>query len=180
VADRDVRPCVAGRGVLTLPRMFVRYFADLAAPFDEVEARLLDAPQGWLPGILEGAEDRGARLLADVGFHVRDEVRVERQVDVTIGEVYRMTGKSLVPITWAATGGGRLFPSLEGDIEVASLGEHRTQLSISARYEPPLGAVGRVLDRAVLHRVAEATVKDFLDRVAETVGASNGEGGPRS
>ncbi len=43
----------------------------------------------------------------------------------------------------------------------------RLELSISARYTPPLGAFGRVLDRAVLHRVAEATVKDFLDRAAQ-------------
>ena len=37
---------------------------------------------------------------------------------------------------------------------------------MSARYVPPLGAVGRAIDRALLFRVAEATIKDFLDRVA--------------
>ena len=41
------------------------------------------------------------------------------------------------------------------------------KLSVSARYRTPMGAVGRMLDRALLHRVAEATVKDFLDRVGE-------------
>ena len=60
-----------------------------------------------------------------------------------------------------------MFPQLDADIEVAALGAHRTQLSISARYRPPMGTVGRVLDRAMLHRVAEATIKDFLDGVAE-------------
>ena len=35
---------------------------------------------------------------------------------------------------------------------------------MSARYVPPLGAVGSAIDRAVLFRVAEATLKDFLDR----------------
>ena len=34
-----------------------------------------------------------------------------------------------------------------------------------------MGAVGRVLDRAMLHRVAEATIKDFLDRVGERIEA---------
>jgi hypothetical protein len=34
-----------------------------------------------------------------------------------------------------------------------------------------MGAVGRVFDRALLHRVAEATVKDFMDSVGETVSA---------
>ena len=64
-----------------------------------------------------------------------------------------------------------MFPHLDADIEVASLGADRTQLSISARYRAPMGALGRMLDRALLHRVAEATVKDFLDRVGEQVRA---------
>jgi hypothetical protein len=54
---------------------------------------------------------------------------------------------------------------MEADLEVASLGPSATQLAISARYSPPLGIVGRMLDRAVLHRVAEATIKDFLDHL---------------
>ena len=40
---------------------------------------------------------------------------------------------------------------------------------MSARYVPPFGTVGRVIDRAALSRVAEATLKDFLDRVAEAI-----------
>jgi hypothetical protein len=31
--------------------------------------------------------------------------------------------------------------------------------------------VGEALDRVLLHRVAEATIKDFLDRVGERIGA---------
>jgi hypothetical protein len=156
-----------------LSRMFVRYFVDLSAPFAAAEARLLDAPERWLPGLLEQAEDRGSRLLADVGFSLGEDRRVDKQVQVTIGQPYRIPSKTLVPITWAATGSERLFPALEGDLELAPLGERRTQLSISARYKPPLGAVGRALDRALLHRVAEATVKDFLDRVVEAIGAAS-------
>jgi hypothetical protein len=31
--------------------------------------------------------------------------------------------------------------------------------------------MGKALDRVLLHRVAEATIKDFLDRVDEGIGA---------
>jgi hypothetical protein len=155
-----------------LSRMFVRYYVDLAAPFAEAEQRLLADPASWLPSILVDAEDRGNRLLADVGFPLDPDHRVDKQVDVAIGEAYRMPGKAMLPITWTASGGEWLFPSLEGDLELAALGERRTQLSLSARYKPPLGVVGRALDRALLHRVAEATVKDFVDRVVEAIGAS--------
>jgi len=50
---------------------------------------------------------------------------------------------------------------------------------MSARYVPPLGALGRVIDRAVLFRVAEATIKDFLDRVREAVLSETGVDGSR-
>jgi hypothetical protein len=46
------------------------------------------------------------------------------------------------------------------------------------RYRPPLGVVGQTVDRVLLHRVTEATVKDFLDRVGEAItehGAAAGE-----
>lgn len=48
--------------------------------------------------------------------------------------------------------GSGLFPVLEGDLELAPLGEHLTQLAISARYTPPLDGFGLLADRAILHR----------------------------
>jgi hypothetical protein len=151
--------------------MFVRYFLELPASFEAVEACLLDDPQSWVPGLLEDAEDRGERLLADVGFEL-DTRRVDKQVEVQFGTPYAIPSKTLLPMTWRATGPDVLFPQLDADLEVAALGMDRTQLSISARYRPPLGVAGRALDRALLHRVAEATIKDFLDRVGERIGAA--------
>ncbi len=153
--------------------MFVRYYVDLAEPFAEVESRLLREPERWLPGLLVGAEDRGTRLLAEVGFVLGGERRVGKRVEVRVGDAHRMPGKTMLPITWTATGEQRLFPSLEGDLELAAVGEHRCQVSMSARYYPPLGTVGRILDRALFHRVAEATVKDFLDRVVEQINGAS-------
>ncbi len=80
----------------------------------------------------------------------------------------------MFPLRWKASGPADLFPSLDADLEVALLGPGRTQLAMSARYVPPFGRVGRVIDRAVLSRVAEATLKDFLDRVAQTILGSRG------
>ncbi len=86
-----------------------------------------------------------------------------------LGAPVRAGSTTVFPLRWTATGAAGLFPSLDADLEVASLRSGRTQLAMSARYVPPLGAVGRVIDRAVLSRVAEATLKDFLDRVADTI-----------
>jgi hypothetical protein len=64
-----------------------------------------------------------------------------------------------------------MLPQLEGDLEVAAIGPSRSQLSMDALYRPPLALVGRALDRALLHRVAEATIKDFMEHVAERIAA---------
>ncbi len=149
--------------------MFIRYYLDLAAPLEEVETALLAEPADWVPGLARAADDRGERLLAEVGFAIDQQRRVDKEVEIGFGEPYRLPSKTLLPISWKATGAERLFPSLEADIEVAALGANRTQLSISARYRPPMGVLGRALDKAMLHRVAEATVKDFLDRVGESL-----------
>ena len=148
--------------------MFVRYYLELALPFGDVEGRLLRAPEEWIPGIAEDAEARGEELLAEVGFGPPGR-RLEKQVRIEVGTPFRLASKTALPMTWRATGAGALFPSLEADLEAAPLGANRTQLSISARYRPPLGPVGRTMDKVVLHRVAEATIKDFLDRAGESL-----------
>lgn len=79
----------------------------------------------------------------------------------------RFPSKLVLPMRWEPS--GWLLPTLDGELEVGALGRHRTQLALSGNYEPPLGTVGRTVDRLALHRIAEATIKDFLDRVGAVV-----------
>ena len=147
--------------------MFARYFVELPMFSEEVEQALSHDPRAWLPGLAERANHRGDLLLAEVGFG--EAVRIKRKVVIELGRSVRSGAKSVVPLRWTPSGASGLFPSLDADLEVAPLGPGRTQLAMSARYDPPFGPVGRAVDRAVLSRVAEATLKDFLDRVAETI-----------
>jgi hypothetical protein len=156
------------RSARILNGMFARYYLELARPFESVEGALLSRSAEWVSGLAKAANARGDRLLAEVGFGA-EERRIEKQVEIETGQPFRLASKTVLPISWKATGPGVLFPVFEADIEVAPLGRQRTQLSLSARYRPPLGAVGRAIDRALLHRVAEATIKDFLDRVGEAL-----------
>jgi hypothetical protein len=148
--------------------MFVRYFVEIPRPATEVEEDILLTPSVWASAAATGAESRGVTLLAEVGFGANGS-RLAKAVEIEFGPPVRFPSKTVLPMSWRAAGLEGLFPRLEADIEVAPLGPNRTQLSISAQYDPPLGSVGKALDRAVLHRVAEATVKDFLDRTAGTL-----------
>ena len=158
--------------------MFARYFVELPLQRERVEQVLIDAPRTWLPGIATEANLRGDRLLAEVG--IGEDVRIAREVAIDLGTPIQLPTKTVLPLRWTATGASGLFPSLDADLEIAPLGHDRCQLSMSARYVPPLGALGRAIDRALLFRVAEATIKNFLDQVRDGISREAGlehEGG---
>ena len=143
--------------------MFARYYVELPMHHEQCRARV-DAIRR-APGCPASPPRRtshGDRLLAEVG--VGEKVRIAREVTIDLGAPIRLPTKTIIPLRWTATGVSGLFPSLDADLEIAPLGQDRCQLSMSARYVPPLGSLGRAIDRTVLFRVAEATIKDFLDR----------------
>jgi hypothetical protein len=149
--------------------MFLRYYVELDLPAEQVQSALLDKPATWLPALADGAAERAEPLLAEVGVGP-SSLRIARRVTVRLGQPVQFPSKLSLPMTWDP--GGRLLPRLDGELELGTLGKDRTQLAISGRYDPPLGTVGRTIDRIALHRVAEATIKDFLDRVAAVLQAA--------
>jgi hypothetical protein len=148
--------------------MFVRYYIELSLPVVKVEQALVGSPAGWLSAVAGEAHARGDGLLGDVGVGPLG-ARLRRQVRIQLGEPVRFPSMTSLPLTWEPVGLEGVLPRLDANLELGSLGGDRTQLAISARYRPPLGVVGRAMDRVLLHRVAEATVKDFLDRVGAAI-----------
>ncbi len=144
--------------------MFVRYYLELHLPAPIAVEALVRTPERWIPALASSADDHGHRLLMEVGFPVGPR-RVGKRVAIDLGEPVRTAGRTWLPISWRATGPRELFPALEGELEVAPVGTNVTQLGLSARYEPPFGLLGKTLDRALLHRIAEATIRDFVERV---------------
>jgi hypothetical protein len=69
------------------------------------------------------------------------------QVAVSPGAPVRFPSMTSLPLTWEPVGMEGLFPRLEADLQIGPLGGERTQLAISARCRPPLGAVGRAVER---------------------------------
>jgi hypothetical protein len=86
-----------------------------------------------------------------------------------------------VALRWEAIGpGGGLFPVLDADLTLAPAGAG-TMLTLAGAYRPPLGPLGQAVDRAILQRVAVATIRSFLVEVAAQLDdhpVSNGAGSP--
>ena len=146
--------------------MFVGAEVVLDVSFAVARARLAKLTRsGLLASASEDAYAQGIAGLSRVGaLGLSKEVRVQSR-DLT-----ERDGSAGLAIRWEVTGPGRgLFPVLDADIRLVPTGEEATLLTLAGAYRPPLGAVGEALDRAILHRVAAATVRNFLSRVAADI-----------
>jgi hypothetical protein len=82
----------------------------------------------------------------------------------------------LVPMRWEATGlMGPLFPVLDANLMLGKDDQGRGVLRIAGAYRPPLGGLGEELDQIVLRRVASATLKSLLRRIAAFLADPAGE-----
>ena len=146
--------------------MFLRYFVVVPRPYADVEHALASGTENWLPDLALLADGHAMKLLSDLGVSVASH-RFAKKIQVEVSEPRHFTGATLLSLRWQSASASGLFPTLDGQLEIAPIGPASTQLGLSGSYEPPLGALGRVADRALMHRVAELTVKDFLDRIGE-------------
>jgi hypothetical protein len=113
----------------------------------------------------EDAYDLGTACFTPVGIP-----GLSKLVRIQARDLASTEGSVGLAIRWEATGpGGGLFPVLDADIRLTRAGERATVLAMSGVYRPPLGALGQALDRAILHRVADVTIRDFVAQVAARI-----------
>ena len=108
-------------------------------------------------------------LRADGSFVTRLQVEgfpLAPPLHLTIGVGAGMPdGRMVVPLRWSADTGELGFPHFEGSIELEPLSSSVTRVSIVGSYVPPLGALGAMVDAAMLHRAADATASALLARL---------------
>ena len=92
---------------------------------------------------------------------------MSKLVRVSLLDPVRRDEGVLVPMRREATGVmGRLFPVLDANLMLGQDDQGRGVLRIAGVYRPPLGGLGEDLDQIVLGRVASATIRSLLRRIA--------------
>lgn len=141
--------------------MLVYYFVYVTGTLEKVVQSLTDSPGNltvWARLAYEGGEELRTRIKPGAWMPAKE-------VELVVGKPRLRPGAVHVPISWKATGTEVLFPVLEADLIIEAVGDDMTQITLRGSYKPPLGPLGRILDRALLHRLAEACVKNFMDRI---------------
>ena len=150
--------------------MFVADEVLLDVQYAAARGRLARLIRAGLLSPSQDAYDHGT-----VGLDRASAGGLSKLVTVQVSELALAGETNGVAIRWQASGpGSGLFPVLDADIVLAPADDRHTLLTLTGVYRPPLGPLGSLLDRAVLHRVAAATIRNFLGRLAADISHGNG------
>jgi hypothetical protein len=70
-------------------------------------------------------------------------------------------------VCWTA--GTRFFPDFRGTLRLRIASVDETLLTLDGEYRAPFGAFGTVFDALIGRRIAKATMRDLLDRLARAM-----------
>jgi hypothetical protein len=149
--------------------MFVHYSTNVEVPMADVE-RHLDELRSDLGSWADVAYREGEELRTRVG-PIDGAFAKEVRLELGIAQIHR--SGLVYPISWSATGAEVLFPRLNADLLISHVGHNQTTISLEGTYEPPLGTLGKVVDRIMLRNVADSTVKAWVDRLAGAMTAGS-------
>jgi hypothetical protein len=151
--------------------VFIGAEVRLALGFNAAQARLANLARGGLLRHASGEAYRELRSgLARVG-PLGAAPGVPKLAAVRFSDMAVHEDFAVGAMRWEATGpGGALFPALDADIKLTQAGDDASVFAICGVYRPPPGGLGAGLDRVVLHRVAQATIRTFTHRIGAAIG----------
>lgn len=161
----------------------VYLFKFVDVPYDEVRRQLSQDPESLIQPAADHAVSAVGEHTARLEAHLGD-LAVAADVDVEFDEFHDV--EKPLPICWRtfrwkASRHPGWFPLMEGTIEVIPRSDERTQVSFQGRYRPPLSVLGAAADAALLHRVAEESLRNLFRTVVahleEAHGRETGEDG---
>jgi hypothetical protein len=96
---------------------------------------------------------------------------VSAPITLEVGEPVVGLETVTIPMSWRASAAAQLFPEMRAEVVLSPLGATTTHLEFRGSYLPPLDGFGALLDRIAFHRLAESTVRGFLERLTAALEA---------
>jgi hypothetical protein len=148
--------------------MLAQHSVTISHPSTQIVSLVAAPSRPWTVGL----DGDGRELLAKVGVTV-GRLPLYKQVRLTVGCLPAAIpcDRVMLPVSWEAVGGPPLFPIMVGTLHVQPDTGETTRLTLNACYDPPLGSLGELIDRALMHVVAQAAIADFVERLAKQLEA---------
>lgn len=140
-------------------------------PPDELAKTFRRDPAWWLPPPAHPDGPERWQLRLDAG-------RYSRPALMTVGPawelgemIWRLLSWEPLPEEDEALPLERVLPAFAGEIGLRVAGP--PTLVVEGAYEPPMGRMGATLDHALLHRLADRTVRELVVAVAKRLQATD-------
>jgi hypothetical protein len=151
-------------------------------PYADVCAKLRSEALEVFRNATKVAATRAKSIASELRVNIAGiEVGTDIAIRV-VGIEVRASGfgpETTIELEWEAARSPRLFPFMKAELSVFPLTPTETQLHLSGNYDPPLGMVGSLIDSVVGHRIAEASVHQFISDVGAYL-RSELKGGPKA
>lgn len=152
----------------------VRCYEYVNRPYEAVRDLLRRNPVEFLGRATTSAAARSNELAGrlkielggiELGVQVTIHVHSVKESEGVAG----MSPVTQVAIGWEASHAPSLFPLLSGQLSAWPLTSSETQIELEGQYNPPLGALGVAVDTAIGHRIAEASVRRFVEDLVQHI-----------
>ena len=149
----------------------IHTYAFVNHPYERVSEVLRRDPVGLIQHATTHAVARGRELVGGLreslgGVEVDGEFIVEmtsiaEETEVMLGPRTRLS------LSWRASHHPHLFPTMDATLDLLTLGPREAQLDFLGKYRPAHGMVGAAVDKALGHRILEASAHRFVESIAE-------------
>ena len=151
-------------------RREIRSYDYVNHPYEQVRDALRQNSLTVFQSATKAAASRAHSIAAEL--HVDSGgIGIKTDISITVKNVEEKVDAMSAPVTrllleWEAATMPRLFPLMKAELSIYPLTATETQLDFRGVYEPPFGAVGKVMNAVVGHRIAEVSVHRFINDVA--------------
>jgi hypothetical protein len=156
------------------PSRVIRSYGYVDRPYEQVRSLVQNRAGDLFQHATNTASERAKELVAKLSASAGGiDVGVDIRIDVA-KELSDESAGGLPPVTrlavrWKAAKRASLFPSMAAELSISPMAFAETRVEFEGTYAPPLGVLGGMLDAAIGHQVAEATVHRFVNDVIEQI-----------
>jgi hypothetical protein len=154
----------------------IRCYDYVNHPYEEVRDIFSNDALAVFQSATKGAASRAGSVASALRVNIAG-IEVAKDIAISVTKIDEQTSSGPSPCTrlqleWEATESPRLFPLMKAELSIYPLTGTETQLDFAGHYEPPVGALGGVIDSVVGHRIAEVSVHRFVEDIAAYLRAS--------
>ena len=149
----------------------IRFYDYVNHPYEKVREVLSSGASEVFRNATKVAAQRAKTVASELHVNIAG-IEVGTDISISVTDIEEEPKKIMAPaktrieLEWEAAKMPHLFPLMNAELFIYPLTATETQLELKGKYTPPLGLLGKAIDAVAGHRIAEASVHQFIKDVS--------------